>query len=56
MFWRYGVPLIIAGVLAMLLLGWAIAYWWDRRSTEADQEFEREVMEHEKEMGRDNDR
>jgi hypothetical protein len=50
MFWRYGVPLIIALVFALLLLGWGIAYWRSRRDTVDDQEFEREVMEHERKM------
>jgi len=31
MFLRYGVPLIIAGVFACLLAGWAVAYWYDRK-------------------------
>jgi hypothetical protein len=32
MFWRYGVPLIICGVFASLLIGWAVAYWYDRKA------------------------
>jgi len=36
MFLRYGVPLIIAGVFACLLLGWGVAYWMDRRREERE--------------------
>lgn len=32
MFWRFAVPLIIAGVFAMVLIGWAVAYHWDRKT------------------------
>jgi hypothetical protein len=38
MFWRFVVPLIIAGVFASLLFGWALAYWHDRRSQEREDE------------------
>lgn len=55
MFWRYVVPLIIAGVFALLLLGWALAYWRDRRSMKEDQDFEREVMEHERRLREEDD-
>lgn len=55
MFWRYVVPLLIMGVFALLLLGWGIAYWRSRRDVLEDQEFEREVMNHEKEMFGDTD-
>lgn len=34
MFFRYGVPLIIAGVIACALLGWAVAWWYDKRAEE----------------------
>lgn len=56
MFWRYAVPLIIAGIFAMILLGWAVMYWRSRRDVIEDQEFEREVMEHEKRMEDDGQR
>jgi len=36
MFWRYGVPLIIAGVFACLLIGWAVAFWWDRKARQEE--------------------
>lgn len=55
MFWRYGVPLIIAGVFALLLLGWGLAYWRDRKSMKEDQDFEREVMEHERKYREEDD-
>jgi len=41
MFMRYGVPLIIAGVFACLLIGWAVAYWYDKKS-QAKKDAERE--------------
>jgi hypothetical protein len=53
MFWRYGVPLIIALVFALLLLGWGIAYWRSRRDVVEDKEFEQETMEHERQMMKD---
>jgi preprotein translocase subunit SecF len=42
MFLRVGVPLIIAGVFTSLLIGWAVAYWYDRKARREDAERERE--------------
>jgi len=53
--WRYAPYFIIAGLFAMILLGWCVYYWRHRRDTLDDQEFEREVMDHEKKMGRGDD-
>lgn len=36
MFVRVVVPMIIAGVFAALLIGWAVAYWYDRRQRERE--------------------
>ena len=46
MFWRYAVPLLIAGVFACLLFGWAVAYWHERRSDERRREEERAMREY----------
>jgi len=37
MFLRYGVPLIIAGVFACLLLGWGVAFLYDRKARAQDE-------------------
>jgi Mg2+/citrate symporter len=51
MFWRYAVPLLIAGVFASLLLGWAIAYWHDRRSKEREREEDEAMRDYEEKNG-----
>jgi high-affinity Fe2+/Pb2+ permease len=38
MFWRYVVPLIIAGVFAALLIGWAVAWWYDRKQEKEEEQ------------------
>lgn len=53
--WRYAIWFIIIGLMAMLLIGYAIVYWRNRRDTLEDQDFEREVMEHERKMRDDDD-
>jgi hypothetical protein len=49
MFWRFGVPLIIFGVLAVVLLGWAVAYAWERRHREDEAEVNRRMEEEKRE-------
>lgn len=34
------IPLLIAGVFASLLIGWAVAFWYDRRLEERYRERE----------------
>lgn len=48
--WRYAIWFIIIALLSGALAGWAIWYWRHRKDIEDDQAFEREVMEHEKNM------
>lgn len=36
MWFRWGVPLIVFGLLACGYLGWAISTWWDRRRREEE--------------------
>lgn len=32
MFMRFAIPAIIIGLLSVSLLGWAVAYWHDRKT------------------------
>jgi ligand-binding sensor protein len=48
MFWRYAVPLIIAGVFACILIGWVVIGRWQERMNEEErimQEQERKWRE-----------